>query len=369
MTKNHQRMNPQRAHRFVLRLVLALLAGACVAPLARAQTWGQRLGFPADKRVLILHASEMGLCYESNLAGQEGLAKGQFQSASVMTPSNWFVEFAQWAKEHPDADVGLSITLDSPYPLSRWRPITPRSMVHSLVDADGYLWSSVQQIATNAHALDAQRELHAQIEWARDQGFKPGHLDTHFGTMFARVDLASVYLHAARKYWIPAVVVELTPELINRFRNLGFPLDQDMIALVASYPLPKIDGLEIMPRGDSYEQQRDRFLELVASLPPGITQIHLLPSQPGKALARLTDDAQQRVWAAQMLADPKVQEFFKKEGIQQTNWKEIMRRFEGKGLSVVSEQADKDPADKIERPNLSPPTSPAKPAANPEPTP
>ena len=33
-----------------------------------AETWAEKLDFPPGKRVLILHADDIGMCYEANLA-------------------------------------------------------------------------------------------------------------------------------------------------------------------------------------------------------------------------------------------------------------------------------------------------------------
>ena len=55
--------------------------------LAAAETWAEKLGYPADKRVVILHANYMGAAYEFNRRGKELLEAGHIQSASVMVPS------------------------------------------------------------------------------------------------------------------------------------------------------------------------------------------------------------------------------------------------------------------------------------------
>ena len=96
-----------------------------------------------------------------------------------------------------------------------------------------------------------------------------------WGALFSRPDVLAVYLAAARKHWIPAVVIDLTPERIAQFREAG------------------------------------------------------VPAVESEGLKQLTDDWQQRVWDGRILADAKVQEFLKAEGIVLTDWKEMMRRFDG----------------------------------------
>lgn len=103
-------MRPRR-RRFLVVLA-GLLLGADVAPL-RAQTWAERLGYPPGKRVLILHADDIGMCFEANEAAKRYLSAGDIQSAAAMAPCPWFDEFAAWYREHPDVDVGLHLALTS----------------------------------------------------------------------------------------------------------------------------------------------------------------------------------------------------------------------------------------------------------------
>ena len=43
----------------------------------------------------------------------------------------------------------------------------------------------------------------------------------------------------------------------------GFPLDQEVLDLVAAYPLPKVDNLEVIPDCDSYEEKREMFYQSI----------------------------------------------------------------------------------------------------------
>ncbi len=44
---------------------------------APAKTWGERLGWPAGKRVVIFHADDVGMCYEANQAAQQRADQGR----------------------------------------------------------------------------------------------------------------------------------------------------------------------------------------------------------------------------------------------------------------------------------------------------
>jgi hypothetical protein len=141
--------------------------------------------------------------------------------------------------------------------------------------------------------------------------------------------LIEVYLRIARQNWIPAMVVELTPEQVERFRRQGFPLPDDIIALLANYPLPKVDDLRIVGPADTYEAKKQGFLTLVRELSAGLTQIALHPAAESDALKRIMPDWQQRVWDARLMGDDDVRAALAADGVVLTDWREIMRRFQG----------------------------------------
>ena len=310
------------------RYRLLLTALCLLLPnLVSAETWAEKLGFASDKRVVILHANYMGAAYEFNRPGQELLEKGHVQSASLMVPCPWFEEFADWCRQHPQHDVGVCLTLNSPGTHYRWQPLSgPQSS--SLVDADGYQWQTELQFAIRADTNHVAKEIDLQIDKARRAGVRPTHLVPFMGSLLTRPDLARLYLETAERNWIPAVMVELTPKNIESLRNDGFPVTDELVAAVARYPLPKLDDLHFIPESDSYDATRDAFYDLIRRLSPGLTQIVSGPADETAAFQRISPRWQHRVWEKKLLADPKVHQFLADEGIVLTDWKEIMLRFE-----------------------------------------
>jgi hypothetical protein len=311
---------------FLVALWLHLTAAS-----APAQPWSQRLGYPAGQRVIILDIREMGVSWEMNQAGMELLENGHATSADLVVTAPWFDDFAAWARHHPEHDLGLSIALTNPYEALSWRLLSSEQAPTTLVDADGYPWKNVMQLAVSADPEDMKREVDAQIARARAKGVPISHLSGYHGTCFCRADLASVLLAASQKYWLPVPVVDLTPELIDRFQRQGYPVDATMVDLITNYPLPKLDDLQLAPYGETYEQTLEKMCALVKSLKPGLTEIVCQPSVESDGLKRLTPEWQNRVWMRQVLSDPVFLQTLKDEQIALTNWREIMRRFEGAG--------------------------------------
>ena len=109
---------------------------------AFAQNTAQQLGFGPNDKVLIVHADDVGMSHAVNLATMEALKHGMVTSASIMMPCPWMPEIAAYAREHPDVDFGLHLTLTSEWKYFRWRPVAPPDQVKGLLDPEGYMWRS-----------------------------------------------------------------------------------------------------------------------------------------------------------------------------------------------------------------------------------
>ena len=76
-------------HALILAAALALAGTA-----APQQTEQQRLGYPADARLLIIHADDFGMSHAVNRAIIEALEHHWVTSASLLVPCPWFPEAA-----------------------------------------------------------------------------------------------------------------------------------------------------------------------------------------------------------------------------------------------------------------------------------
>ena len=293
----------------------------------KGDTWAEKLGFPKDKRVIILHADDMGMCLEANEAGVKYLSEDKIQSGSVMMPCPAPDQFIEWYKNNPKEDVGLHLTLTSEWKDYRWGAVANPDEVPGLIDAEGFFWHEVPGVVQHATAEEVEKEIRAQIEKALSAGVKPGHIDTHMGTLYAKLGFTKAYLKVAMEYNIPAMVIEFTDDVIQRFKAQGYPITDELVTFAAGYSLPKLDDFWAVPPGKTYEEKKQNFFKLVRSLKPGITEIIFHPSVESDNLKSITNSWQQRVWEAQMFSDPEVIQFFKDEGVLFTNWKEMMERY------------------------------------------
>lgn len=295
------------------------------------KTWAEKLGFPSGKKVLLLHMDDAGMCPEANTAIENYISNRQINSTAVMVPCPSAKAMIDWAKDHPKADIGIHLTLTSEWQNYRWGPVSDPSKVPGLIDPDGKFWYEVPDVVAHASAKEVDTEIRAQIDQSLAWGFKPSHIDTHMGTLYGSPEYVKVFLKTAEDYHLPANAIDLSdPEVVSQFRKEGYPITDEVIKMMGEYSLPKLDNFTNVPEGKTYEEKRANFFALVKSLNPGLTEIIFHPSVLTDNLKSITNSWQQRVWESELFADPVVQQFFKDEGIIITNWKEIMKRFDGK---------------------------------------
>ncbi|WP_020529641.1 polysaccharide deacetylase family protein [Flexithrix dorotheae] len=324
----------QQINQFALFLFTILISISCTneqkesGDTDQPANWAEKLGFPKGKKVIILHADDAGMCEEANIATFQQLETDVIQSAAGMPPCPKFEEFIDWAKSHPEEDLGLHLTLTSEWKTYRWHSVEDTAEVPGLIDPERKLWREVPDVVRHASAKEVEKEIRAQIEKSIALGYRPDHIDTHMGTLYAHPEYIEVFFRVAEEYKIPANVIDLSDSaVVEKFRAVGYPINDDVIRYAENYSLPKIDNFTSAPNAKTYEEKIQKFKDLILSLKPGITEIIFHPSVETENLKTITNSWQQRVWEAKMFSDPDLIKFFEQEGILFTNWKEIMERF------------------------------------------
>lgn len=170
------------------------------------KTIAERLGYPRDAKLLIVHADDLGMAHSVNGATIKALESGLVNSGSIMVPCPWFSEIATYARANPQADLGLHLTLTSEWTTFRWGPVSSKDRVSSLLDKDGYFYLTETDAASHADPKEVELEITAQVERARASGVQPTHLDSHMGTLYQNKALFEVFLRVARKYKLPVRV-------------------------------------------------------------------------------------------------------------------------------------------------------------------
>jgi chitin disaccharide deacetylase len=203
-----------------------LLLCLCLALNLAAQTKSvaERLGYAADAKLLIIHADDLAVAHSEDAASFESLDRHAVSSASILVPSPWLTEVADYARSHPDTDLGLHLALTSEWRTYRWGSVAPSDQVSSLLDSAGTMYSTTEQAAAHAKPADAEREFRAQIDRALAVGIHPTHLDSHMGTAFATPELFAAYVKVAHDYHLPFFAVKVSDERA-KFLSLLSPSD------------------------------------------------------------------------------------------------------------------------------------------------
>ena len=216
----------------IRNLALAILL--ITSPLiAQTKSIAERLGYPANSKLLIIHADDLAVAHSQDAATFDALDKGAATSASIMVPCPWLTEVADYAKAHPDADLGLHLTLTAEWKSYRWGPVESKDKVPSLLDPAGYLWPEVEPAVRSIKPDEAEREIRAQIEHAVSAGIHPTHLDSHMGVLFAKPELFAVYVKVAHDYKLPFLALrgpQAPPALLSMLTEKDVILDSLVMA-------------------------------------------------------------------------------------------------------------------------------------------
>ena len=135
---------------FHLALLVIVAPWSAIYAQAPVPTVQERLGYPANARLLVIHADDFGMNHSVNRATSEALDNHWITSASILVPCPWFLEAAAYAKAHPDADLGIHQALTSEWTTFRWGPVSSKDTVKSLLDPEGYLPNDTPQVAKYA---------------------------------------------------------------------------------------------------------------------------------------------------------------------------------------------------------------------------
>ena len=246
-----------------MRLFLRLFAISLLLVLnlaTQTNNVGQRLGYPADAKLLILHADDLAVAHSVDTASFDSLNSGAVSSASIMIPCPWLTEVAEYAKHHPDADLGLHLTLTSEWKTYRWGSVAPGDKVASLLEPDGTFYSTAEEVAANANPVDAEREIRAQVERAVAVGIHPSHLDSHMGSLFSKPEFIAAYIKVAHDHQLPFLALKPADA---RAPFLSLLSSTDVI----------LDAIVIAPQGLGADQTSDFYLNAIKNLKPGLTEI------------------------------------------------------------------------------------------------
>ena len=346
------------AIRFIFTTVITVVSIGMVLGQDKL-TYAEKLGYPKGAKVVIFHVDDAGMSYESNQGTKLSIENGVASSCSIMMTCPWSADMAKYAIDHPEMDAGLHLVLTSEWKAYRWGPVAGKNQVPGLVDKEGNLWSSVDEVVKNATPDEVEIEIRAQIERALALGLAPTHMDSHMGTLFASDKFLERYIKVGMEYNIPVMfpggnnkwlAVSLNLPLVRKLRSEGkykkgmdLPRPEilnktDQVGrMIWNAGLPVLDDLHTIsgswrPEKDEYtdkelgEYKVERTKEVLQQMEPGLMMVILHSNERTETFQHISGSGRSRYADMLAMTDTELKRFIEEEGIILTTWREAMER-------------------------------------------
>lgn len=288
----------------------------------KGQTLQEKLGYPADAKLLIIHGDDVGVSHSQNQATFKAMQKGLVTSTSMMVPAPWSAEVAVMAKEIENPDIGIHITLTNEWLHYNWGPEAGKENVAGLANSIGHMYPSCAAVSEHASPEEVEMEVRAQIKTAKAMGIDITHLDSHMGCMFfGRPEYLRIYVKLALENKIPA--------MINRelYQGLIQP-NLDLFAGMNVDKLPIIDQI-IMADEEAYEKGMEKFYtQALKNLPSGVhvLLIHLAFDDVEMNAVTAGHDSFHAPWRQQdydFFTSEEAKKLIEENNIKLISWREI----------------------------------------------
>jgi predicted glycoside hydrolase/deacetylase ChbG (UPF0249 family) len=305
----------------LLASIIALVTATAVSTAAQAsstqvtKTMAERLGYSADAKLLIVHADDLGAAHSINIASIKAFEVGLVNSGSVMIPCPWLPEIATYARSHPQADLGLHLTLTSEWTPYRWGPVS-KDRVTSLLDSSGYFYLTESEAASHVDPKEVEAELRAQIERAKSVGIQPTHFDSHMGTLYQSKELFEILLKLGRENRVP---IRLSREFFQRMAYVPAMLTPNDVV---------IDRMISIDPDVTAEGWPKYYADAIKSIQPGITEMVVHIAYDDAEMRGMTFDHPN--WGAawrqrdfEFLTSDNFRSLLKENNIKLVTWREV----------------------------------------------
>ncbi len=268
------------------------------------------LGFSPEDRVLIINCDDFGMYHAVNTAVVRSIEEGIAKSCSLMVPCPWALHAMKLLRERPEIPFGIHLTLLVDVPHYRWRPLTAREKVPSLLDGTGEMfgYDRMSELLARARLDEVELEFRAQIDAVVDAGLAPTHLDFHSLADGGRADILELTVELALEYGL-AVRVWLEPGR-EKLRARGLPVDD--------YPL--MDSTRIRLDG-----KLAQFAKLVRELPAGLSEWAVHPSVGDAESQAIGSLWRERQTDYEFLTSPEARDLIREERVFVIDYRAMQR--------------------------------------------
>jgi hypothetical protein len=256
------------------------------------------------------------MCHSANLAVIEGMETGLISSGTIMTPCPWFNEIAEYSRTHPERNFGVHLTHTAEWKLYRWGPVAPDANVKGLLDSEGYLWRSIEEVYSHSTPEEALTEGRAQIKKALNAGVNITHIDSHMGTMQLNPEYLKVYEQLALEFNLPLRMAAQTTMEKFGFQEVRKEFEKKGIVFTDYFVYEELDN---------YKDVKSFWTNIIKNLKPGVTELYIHASKESDELKAITNSWRTRVQEADLFtSDEEMKKLIKDEKIILIGYRPLM---------------------------------------------
>ena len=246
-----------------ISFVFTLLFFICLSVFSQnSPTLAEKMGFDKNAKLLIIHADDMGLSQSTNSAVIKAFQNGGITSGSIMVPCPWFPDVASFAKDNPNFDIGIHVTLTSEWDNYFFGGVLPSTTIPNLLNSNGYFYPSVEEFSKHANGTEVEKEIRAQIEKALAFGVKPTHLDNHMGTILSSPEYYRILLKIGKEYQIPVLIPA----------DWIAPISTQLLEMLSKDNIV-VDHLFMINQAIPAEKWGEPYLKFIENMQPGLNEI------------------------------------------------------------------------------------------------
>ncbi len=269
------------------------------------------LGYSDEARLLIINADDFGRSHASNEATLRALTEGVVSSTTLMVPCPWALHAMRLLLEHPSVSCGVHLTVVCDLVEYRWRPLTSREKVPSLIDEAGFFYhvDRISEFLAQAEISELEVEFRAQIETVLAASLKPTHVDWHCLNNGGRMDIFEMTVALAKEYGLAVRVSDR--QVREALQRQGVPTnDHDFLD---SYSLDIVE-------------KSAKYATLLRELPMGLSEWAVHPGLGTPELHALEPSTWQvRQTDYDFLISRQAQELIRQEGIVLLSYQPLQR--------------------------------------------
>jgi len=273
-------------------------------------------------RRVIINADEMGIDEPRSYGILEAHEKGVVTSASIMANSPHLGSLSGMLREHSGLGVGVHLNLTEGSPIL--------SHPHTLVDRQGHFFDKSEArrrlMEGRLDLEEIRSEFDLQIRRVKDAGIEPTHLDSlHHIHVYPGVMTAVCWAaqrHGIEKVRLPREPVPLPGSVPSQ---VYWELVRYQGLVTKAADVLFAEGMKTSDhfRGIAFSGgiHFDRFLDVLARLPEGTTEVMVRPGkrEPG-GKSFVSEDREREL---RILTDPETRSAISKYGIELISYRKL----------------------------------------------